>query len=337
MEVSRGAPSVRVPVQDESQVGEARRTALRLAADLGFGETEAGRLGIVATEAAGNLARHGGGGELLLRGIGGPAPAVELLALDRGPGMADVDRAFEDGHSTGGTPGTGLGAIRRLSAACELYSRPGGGTALMARVGAGGPTGSVPPVELGVVSLPREDEAMCGDGWAASVRDGRFCALVADGLGHGPYAARASAEAVRVFSEQADCRPRDLLETVHGALRATRGAAVAVAEIDVGRRVMTFAGVGNIAGVVVAGGSSRSAVSIGGIVGYERRPVREFHYPWPGGAVLVMHSDGLQSQWRLDAYPGLEQCHPALVAGVLYRDHARGRDDVTVLALREPR
>ena len=333
----RGRTSVRVPVQDGSQVGEARRAALRVAADRGLSEAEAGRLAIVVTEAAGNLARHAGGGELLLRSIDGPRPTVELIALDHGPGMADVQRAFEDGHSTAGTPGTGLGAIRRLASECELYSTPGGGTALLARVGAEPAAGSGAAIEVGAVSLPPAGEQVCGDGWAVSVGSGIVSALIADGLGHGPLAAKAAMEAVRAFSEHAGSRPGELIEAVHGPLRATRGAAVGVAAIDLSRRVMTFAGVGNIAASVLAGGTSRNAVSLGGIVGHERGKVREFEYPWPGGAVLVMHSDGLQSQWRLDAYPGLERSHPALVAGMLYRDHARGRDDVTVLAVREAR
>lgn len=337
MEVRRGATSVRVPVQDGSQVGEARRAAVRFAADLGFSEAESDRLALVATEAAANAARHGGGGELLLRPIGSSRPALELLALDRGPGMADVVRAFEDGHSTGGTPGTGLGAIRRLSAESDLYSTPGGGTALMARISVGHRPSPPAPFEVGAVSLPHRGENVCGDEWAVSLADGRMCAMVADGLGHGPLAAKAAGEAVRVFSEEAARRPGELLEAAHGALRATRGAAVAVAEIDLARRVMTFAGVGNIAGLVLAGRSSRNAVSLGGIVGHERGTIREFEYPWHEGAVLVMHSDGLQTHWKLDAYPGIEACHPALLAGVLYRDHARGRDDVTVLAIRESR
>ena len=58
---------------------------------------------------------------------------------------------------------------------------------------------------------------------------------------------------------------------------------------------------------------------------------RQYQYPWPAGALLVMHSDGLASHWSLDSYPGLRLRHPALVAAVLYRDHQRGRDDVTVV------
>ena len=330
------ATTVRVPVGDSSQVGEARRAAIRFGADVGIAESDAGGLAILATEMAANLARHGGGGDLLLRRVEGASPSLELLALDRGPGMADIALAFEDGHSTGGTPGTGLGAIRRLSATCELYSAPGVGTVLMARYPAG-PRGRAAAMEIGAVSLPYPGEQESGDGWAVWSRPDRVTAMVVDGLGHGPAAALAAREALRVFDDVAGRSPREALEAVHGALRATRGAAVAIAAIDTGRRSVTFAGVGNIAGAILANGSTRSAVSTGGIVGHEFRRPHEFEYPWPEGAALVMHSDGLQSQWKLDPYPGLAQAHPALIAGVLIRDYSRPRDDVTVLVLREPR
>jgi hypothetical protein len=48
-----------------------------------------------------------------------------------------------------------------------------------------------------------------------------------------------------------------------------------------------------------------------------------------------MHSDGILARWRMDAYPGLMSAHPALLAGVIYRDFARDQDDATVLVLRD--
>ena len=97
---------------------------------------------------------------------------------------------------------------------------------------------------------------------------------------------------------------------------------------------MRFTGVGNIAGTLVAAdGGTRSMVSQNGTVGAEVRRVQEFAYPFPAGTLLVMSSDGLATRWDLGQYPGLRRKHPSLVAGVLYRDHRRERDDVTVLAI----
>ena len=75
-------------------------------------------------------------------------------------------------------------------------------------------------------------------------------------------------------------------------------------------------------------------VLMNGTAGVEIRKFQEFSYPWEAGALLVLYSDGLAMHWDMDAYPGLARKHPALIAGVLYRNHTLGRDDVTVLAVK---
>jgi anti-sigma regulatory factor (Ser/Thr protein kinase) len=312
--------------------------ATLLAQRLGFGESECGKVALVVTEAATNLIKHAGGGELLLRPLErGGVQGLEVLALDKGPGMAAVDECLRDGFSTAGSRGNGLGAIARLAALFEIHSLPHVGTALLAHLWAEAAPADPPAVwlEIGVVNLPKLGEAACGDTWTVQQEPGRSLFLVADGLGHGLQAADAAREAVRVVRAHAQFGPAELLPLLHGALRSTRGAAVALAEVQWEARAVRFVGVGNVAGTIFADGSSRSMVSHNGTVGCEVRKIQEFVYPFPRGAILVMHSDGLGSQWRLDQYAGLAARHPALVAGVLYREFKRGRDDVTVLAARE--
>jgi hypothetical protein len=53
--------------------------------------------------------------------------------------------------------------------------------------------------------------------------------------------------------------------------------------------------------------------------------------------VLILHSDGLSARWDLDDYAGLRRRHPALIAGVLFRDHRRLRDDASVVVVARPR
>jgi anti-sigma regulatory factor (Ser/Thr protein kinase) len=327
--------SVTVTVAEPSQVGEARRRAVALAESLGFGPTQAGNVAVVVTEAATNLVKHTTGGLLALRAVEGPTPTVEVLALDRGPGMADVQRCLEDGYSTAGSPGNGLGAIRRLAALFDVHSRPGVGSAVLAQLSAG-PPGGAEQVEIGAVCLPFPGEEQCGDAWAISHEPDRCLLLVVDGLGHGPLATTAAREAVRIFEANIDRRPAEILQLAHPALRPTRGAAVAVAEIALDSRQVRFAGVGNIAGrIIQPNGTSRGLVSHNGTLGHQLHSVGEFTYPWPEGAVLVLHSDGLQTQWGLDRYPGLLGQHPGLIAGVLYRDFGRKNDDATVVVARD--
>ena len=331
--------TVRVPVPDATHVGAARRTAAQLAAQLGLDETERGVVGVVVSEAATNLAKHARGGELLLRGLG-PAEGggFEMIALDRGPGIGDVAGALRDGFSTTGTTGHGLGAMSRMASTFDIYSRSGGGTAVLARVGGGPPRIELAgaPLALGVVCLAQAGEPIPGDDWGTvALPGGGALVLVADGLGHGPLAADAARAAVDVLrTPGALLTPVDVLNTAHRMLRPTRGAAVAVAEVGAAAGSVRYAGVGNIAGVVVSAGVSRSLVSHNGIVGHEMRKAQSFDYDAPVGSLLIMHSDGLTSQWRMENYPGLVARHPALVAGILHRDAYRGRDDVTVVVVR---
>ena len=325
-------------VAESSRVGEARRAAMALARELGLGETEAAEVGIVVTEAATNLVKHARSGVLLIRALEhGQHCGVEVLAVDQGKGIADIEGCLRDGCSTVGTPGTGLGAIRRLASEFDIYSQPGSGTALVARLWPRSCRSDSRRGDLsvGAAQAPMPGETVSGDACAVHHAPGRWVGMIADGLGHGRSAADAAQQAVRVFREHVLAGSTELMQRMHMALRGTRGAAVAVAEINTLARDLRFTGVGNVAGSIVHDGASRGVISHNGIVGHEMRKVQEFSYPFPSGALLVMHSDGLASHWRLDQYAGLTQRHPALIAGVLYRDHKRPRDDVTVLAVRE--
>jgi anti-sigma regulatory factor (Ser/Thr protein kinase) len=332
-----------VPVTETSQVAAARRVALQMAHSLGQSETETGALALVVTEAATNLVKHAQAGQLLLRTLDeAEGPGVELLALDTGPGMAHVGQCLQDGYSTVGSPGTGLGAITRLATLWDLYSVPGQGTALLARVvRRAGPVSagrlshpaSLASLAVGVVCVPYPGETVCGDAWMV-IQQAECClVLVVDGLGHGPAAADAAHAVVQACQQHRTRTPEELLAAAHVAAQGTRGAAVGLAEIDTVTQVMRFAGVGNIAGVVWTATGSRGLVSHNGIVGHDMRRRQAFTYPWSPDAVVVLHSDGLQTRWRLDAYPGLARRHPSLIAGVLYRDFTRGRGDVTVLVV----
>ena len=307
--------AVAVPVVDTSQPGEARRAATAMAKQLGFDEATLGRVAVVATEAATNIVKHGQGGEVLLRPLQDDGECgIELLALDKGPGIVNLAESRLDGVSRSGTAGTGLGAIARMADVHDIYSPSGHGTVLLARIWQ--TRRSMPrrsPLAVGGVSVPRTGETVCGDSWAMTPDASGACLLVADGLGHGPGAAEASREAVRIFHKRAAEGP------------------VAVADIDCESEVITFAGVGNVAGTILADSGRRNMVSHNGTLGHAARTFAEFTYPWTSAALIVLNSDGLVSHWSLDAYPGIASRDASLIAAVLYRDFTRGRDDATVV------
>ena len=325
-----------IRVSDASHVGDARRHAAVCAEQLTLGETERGAVAIVVTEMVTNLVKHVGLGLLMIESIAHNGNrGLRVQALDKGPGISDLGRALQDGHSTAGTPGNGLGAIRRLAHVFDIYSLPGRGTAVLAEVWAGRKIyDDRSGIEVGVVSVPMQGEDDCGDGWGMKQTAESVMLMVVDGLGHGTFAAEAAREAERIFAASGSGSPAPILQQSHDSLRKTRGAAMAIASLNLKRKVLSFAGVGNIGASIVSPDTSRGMASHNGIIGHQLRTVQEFSFPWSGDSVLIMHSDGLSSRWDLKPYPGIWSRHPALMAALLYRDFSRERDDATVLVAR---
>src|SRR5690349_11350829 len=120
--------------------------------------------------------------------------------------------------------------------------------------------------------------------------------LVADGLGHGPDASRAASVAASLLRDHPGESPHRLMERAHGKLRPTRGAAVAIVRRTGGATETTFAGIGNIGAWIIDGERRHALVSQSGIVGHNVHRIQEFRYDWPRGALLVLHSDGLETR-----------------------------------------
>ena len=330
------APQTLHPVTESSGIAAVRRAGNTLAGTLGFNETAAGKAALVITEAATNVLKHAGSGDVLLRPLERDgAHGMEILAIDNGPGFASLDLAMRDGMSTAGSYGVGLGAMQRVADEFDLYTDRNHGTVLRMAVWAAAAPST--PWTIGAVCLPLPSELACGDAWAAAGRDAELLLMVADGLGHGPEAALASQAAVALADARASFAPEALLQRAHAALRGTRGAALAVACLNLAEGTLRFAGIGNISVSLHAASTSRHLVSHNGIVGSNMRKVQEFQMDFGDDDILIMHSDGLATRWDLERYPGLLRHHPSLIAAVLYRDHARHRDDVSVVVAQRNR
>jgi anti-sigma regulatory factor (Ser/Thr protein kinase) len=334
MEVGNTSPAqVFVEVSDPTHPGAARRAAVRSAELIGMGETECSNVAIAVTEMATNVVRHAARGKLIVDPLGyNGTRGLRVLAVDKGPGIHDVGAALRDGHSTAGTAGEGLGAIRRLATQFEIYSQPGKGTCVLAEFW---PSAKAPKrgfgIDVGVVSVPIRGESVCGDGWATKATANTLLLMLSDGLGHGIYASEAAREAERILHESTSISPAIILRDTHDALRKTRGAAVAVAaiEVEVGR--LLFTGVGNVSATLLDRQNSRGLASHNGTAGHEVRKVQEFAFPWISNNLLVMHTDGVSGRWDLRDYPGIWNKPASMIAAVLYRDFVRERDDATVL------
>jgi anti-sigma regulatory factor (Ser/Thr protein kinase) len=326
-----GGPQTRTQIDDPSQVGECRRSAQRLAEAHGFDATQVGRVGIVATELANNVANHARRGEFLLQALGeGSGVSIEMVAIDRGPGM-HVDTCMRDGHSTAGTAGTGLGAVSRLSSMFDVYSLIDQGTVAVSRISKPAAIRSGPASAFGAICIAVAGEIECGDTWRIAQRDDALAILVCDGLGHGSPASLASQAAAQTFKENPFERPSEAMQRFHTKLAGGRGAAAAVAVLDRAKANVAYAGIGNVAGSIVSSERSKGMVSHNGILGVQVVRSQQFDYEFPQGSRIIMHSDGMSARWSLSSYPGLSFHHASVIAAVLYRDHARPRDDVTVI------
>jgi anti-sigma regulatory factor (Ser/Thr protein kinase) len=324
-----------VEVTEKSQIAEVRRVVSELGKAHGFAEKDLARAELVATEASTNLVKYGKRGIVAVSWFEeGGAAGIQIVAADQGPGFSDFHASARDGHSTGGSLGIGLGALMRSADMFDVYSVEAAGSAMLIRVSAGGvkPQPVAGSLLVGGRALPKPGQDVSGDGWAfrQAGRWQRVCLV--DGLGHGPLAATASAEALAVFRAAGEAHSTsEIVRQAHAALKSTRGAVMAVVAIDTAAGSASFCGVGNIAGVIFGGSKPQHLPSIEGTVGYSVRSFREHEMAWTPQSTLVLNSDGLSSRWNLARSPGLLARHPALTAAVLHRDFARDLDDSTVV------
>jgi anti-sigma regulatory factor (Ser/Thr protein kinase) len=331
-------PHLDMHVSEQTQVGEARRAASRLATDHALDETAVGRIAIIVTELGNNLWRHATKGRLLIGcRKSKDGCLLEVISIDNGPGM-DVARCLRDGYSTGGTAGTGLGAVQRLSTDFSAFSALGKGAVILSRtwVPSSAAPGALAPgarfAHAGIC-LAAPGETVSGDAWDIRIDDGQAMVVLADGLGHGIGAADAAAEMLRVFAS-ATGSPSAVLERAHPLMRSTRGAAVSIAQVDAKTGTVVYAGAGNITGRMISGIEDKTLLSQHGTLGVQIRKLQDVTYPWPDHALVVLHSDGLLTRWTLRDVGGLLQSDPAVIAGWLLRDFTRGHDDVTVVVLK---
>lgn len=311
---------------------------------VGFTDEQKGKVDIIITELASNLIKHNTeNGEILVKLIQeDQIKGVEILSVDNGPGMKDPERMMEDGVSTFGSKGEGLGAIKRLSDEFDLYSLHGTGTYILSRLFQKKTSSrfapdikAAPKLVIKAVMVPKPGEEECGDGWAAVVEKDKVVILASDGLGHGKDAHTASEEAIETFTGCKPCVPCDLLKLVHNSIRSTRGIVGAVASINLKSHTLTYCGIGNISGRLISIDGAKSLMSYNGTIGHNiPAAFNEQTYSWDSSSTLILHSDGVKSRWNISIYPGVEKHDSSLFAAVLYKDNSRKTDDALVIVVR---
>ena len=329
-----GVADTWVRAEEPSAVGAVRRMAVELAAASGFDAERTGQTAVAVTEAVSNLVKHAVEGVVTVRLSPTERSVVELVAIDRGPGMSDVARALRDGYSTSGTLGIGMGAIARIASWYDVHSTPGRGTVLVMHFRADGRPG--PPPRATGLTRPIGDESVSGDSFAiadsGTDSEPATTVVLCDGLGHGAAAAQASAEAVELFLRAPDAPPIAIVERLHRGISHTRGGALAVARVTAAG--VTYAGLGNISGWIAHAEGRQGLISVPGIAGHQARRLQQFDYRLPDHATVVLHSDGLTDRWNPVTMPGLFARSTVVIAAELLREAGSRRDDACVVTVR---
>ncbi|HZT61359.1 MAG TPA: ATP-binding protein [Pyrinomonadaceae bacterium] len=339
-------------IKDEAQVGAARRGVRRYASQLGFDENRIAEIEIVVQEIGTNAARYAtGGGCLFWTRVLGDEPGLELFYSDRGPGIYDLDRALRDGVSSGGSLGTGFGAMRRLLDEFDAASVPKGttrrlstqrrttfGTAILGRkwVEPGGKNEKARRLarHVGAWSRARPGEEENGDAYFVGEHGDETLLAVVDGLGHGRGAHEAAEAALDTLGQWRGEPLGETMLAVHDSLRSTRGAVMGAVVVSRSRETFTYAGVGNVELRVLGAPEPARPIPTNGTLGARLSQLRLWPHRWAEGTTLVLASDGISASWDIAAYPGLLGKSTQLLAGVLLRDFSRNSDDATVLVYR---
>lgn len=191
-------------------------------------------------------------------------------------------------------------------------------------------------VEWAAAHQPAPYETESGDQYVVQpLADGLLLGVI-DGLGHGSPAATAALLAVQTLRATTTADLPALIRRCHAALSGSRGAVLTLAHVDTHRSMLAWAGIGNVAGVLVHPGHTahtpqREHLHLrGGVVGYNLPHPRVFTAPVAPGDVLVLATDGIRSGFSDAIQPGSTA---QTIADHLLAKHIRGTDDALVLVV----
>jgi len=324
-----------ISILDDASVSVARAHVRELGGEIGLAHEATETIAIAATELVRNQLIHSRGGRFMVRSIERHGVrGLELVAADRGPGLADPTRALDGMISTSGGLGSGLASVRRLMDELDFDIRLGEGTCIWARKFAG-------PVpyrsEVAILGRPCEGERESGDD-AAFVRQGDALTIgVVDGLGHGILARDVAAPAAALLRSRAELDPAAMLDAVEDALQRTRGAVMAVARIDLRLRQIEHAGIGDVRTHLYRPRECYRFSPVAGVLGaanQRHRPCVVERSPIQDHDVIVMFSDGLTTRVDVSEELQLLRRHPIVIAAHLLERFGRSNDDAMVLVTR---
>jgi anti-sigma regulatory factor (Ser/Thr protein kinase) len=323
--------SISIKAAERSYLSLLKREIHSLAAGAGFSDRKIGAIDIVVSEIGTNLVNHGGGGHVLVKLIEDKGnQGIEILGLDKGPGMADVSRMMVDGVSTKNTLGQGLGAIKRLSDTFQIYSQINWGTIVLSRIFNEAPPQyeKKPAFEISSLLVPKPNEKHCGDGFYSYLHRDKLIVFLGDGLGHGPHAEKAVLTAIESLKAGNSDDAVTIIKRMHEDVKKTRGLVGTVGVLDIRRKMWSLCGIGNIYTKLSSHSNHYGYMPYNGIIGMNfSSNIKEREFPYEAGQYLLFCSDGIKSRIDLGRHSSIQRCDPSVIAAVIYNEFARHTDD----------
>jgi anti-sigma regulatory factor (Ser/Thr protein kinase) len=321
---------------DRSYFSIIKKEIHKLAQECGIPEVRINEIDIIVSELTSNLSKHTVGGEEILAGIGQDeqGPYIEIISIDNGPGVRDVEKVMADGYSSASTLGHGLGSIKRLSDTFDIYSQSGWGTIVLSRVYKEPSAPFIPKSSIicKAVVVAKPGETLSGDGFFFQSTDEGFKIMIADGLGHGPSANHAVNEAVKAFTECTETSAVEIIRYIHKAIKKTRGIVAHIVLYNTTTRSWCGAGVGNIATKWIGGLKTKAQISYNGIIGHNiPTTINDLCLKQEEYQQFISCSDGIRSRWDPTKLAFINRHDSTIQAAAIYKEYARRTDDMSVV------
>ncbi|MFX0132900.1 MAG: ATP-binding SpoIIE family protein phosphatase [Candidatus Hodarchaeota archaeon] len=330
-----------ISIFEKHHVSKAKRQVTELAKKLGFSEIAIGEIAIVVTELAENIIKHGAiEGKIVFSEIKkGKRRGIEIISEDKGPGIAKIETVMEDGFSTTGSLGIGLGAVKRLMSEFDIKSSQNlsgkGGTKIITKKYLP-PKGELKNLMkkstiFSIFSRSKLGEIENGDSYFLQHFESNTMIAVIDGLGHGNAAAEASRKAKQLLYENFKEDLEVIILALNQNLRHTRGVAISIALINDQEKTLEYVGIGNVLGRVYNSPEPIKLVNYNGTLGVSLRKFKVFKYPWQVGNLIILTSDGISNKYDFEDFSNLLHNHPIVIANTLFKKFNKKHDDATIL------
>jgi anti-sigma regulatory factor (Ser/Thr protein kinase) len=324
-------------IEERSYVAYLKREIHNEVQQANFSPMRVGEIDIIVSEMCSNLVKHAGGGDILYRTFNSDndQSTFEIIALDKGPGIPDLQRMIKDGASTTKTLGQGLGAMERLSNLFQIYTIPEWGTILYAKVTTLVSTFARREsfeLEVRGLCVPKPREIVSGDAYRVKKTKSDIRIFVGDGLGHGQHAHEAVMLASNFFFESNETNPVDMIRQMHEKVRKSRGLVATIAILDRSLNEWKICGVGNILTRLYQGITYKNYMSYNGTIGLNiPTSMNSSKFAAERNQFLVMASDGIRTRWDLSKFPSILKYDNMVMAAAVYKDFNRGTDDASVV------